>query len=306
MTLIVALANKDYVIQISDRRLTTNGRLMDDESNKSSVIFSTNARLACGFTGLAKAGRFDTQKWLLSALHASAPPDFTIGESLNRFTAAATQKFKNDPDLRNVPKAHKRLAFMFSGFVNYDGNFRPGCAIVSNFFNFEENTAEDIARDEFTARYQTARPEVELPTLVQRVGNWHGMRSDDESVLREMLSRGLPASAVVGKAVEIVREIAGRAASQGLIGKQLTAVVVPKSLDRPIESGYYSDKVRPETFMPSHVYLLPDQHLVVDAISIRPVEADTLPLSVPKVRRKMPCPCGSGKKYKHCHGRLAK
>ncbi len=24
-----------------------------------------------------------------------------------------------------------------------------------------------------------------------------------------------------------------------------------------------------------------------------------------KVPRNAPCPCGSGKKYKHCHGRLA-
>jgi preprotein translocase subunit SecA len=28
-------------------------------------------------------------------------------------------------------------------------------------------------------------------------------------------------------------------------------------------------------------------------------------LNVPKVGRNEPCPCGSGKKYKHCHGRLA-
>jgi len=26
---------------------------------------------------------------------------------------------------------------------------------------------------------------------------------------------------------------------------------------------------------------------------------------VPKVGRNEPCPCGSGKKYKNCHGRLA-
>src|SRR5690606_7741851 len=26
--------------------------------------------------------------------------------------------------------------------------------------------------------------------------------------------------------------------------------------------------------------------------------------AVPKVGRNDPCPCGSGKKYKHCHGRL--
>jgi len=25
----------------------------------------------------------------------------------------------------------------------------------------------------------------------------------------------------------------------------------------------------------------------------------------PRVGRNEPCPCGSGKKYKHCHGQLA-
>jgi preprotein translocase subunit SecA len=31
----------------------------------------------------------------------------------------------------------------------------------------------------------------------------------------------------------------------------------------------------------------------------------TFAAAVPKVGRNDPCPCGSGKKYKHCHGRLA-
>ncbi|TMH34591.1 MAG: preprotein translocase subunit SecA [Betaproteobacteria bacterium] len=34
-------------------------------------------------------------------------------------------------------------------------------------------------------------------------------------------------------------------------------------------------------------------------------EADVMVAEVPKVGRNEPCPCGSGKKYKHCHGRLA-
>ena len=33
-------------------------------------------------------------------------------------------------------------------------------------------------------------------------------------------------------------------------------------------------------------------------------DPSTLPHSVPKVGRNDPCPCGSGKKYKLCHGRL--
>ena len=36
-----------------------------------------------------------------------------------------------------------------------------------------------------------------------------------------------------------------------------------------------------------------------------PAATATPQSGVPKVGRNEPCPCGSGKKYKHCHGRLA-
>jgi preprotein translocase subunit SecA len=35
------------------------------------------------------------------------------------------------------------------------------------------------------------------------------------------------------------------------------------------------------------------------------VDEDTVRAVVPRVGRNEPCPCGSGKKYKHCHGKLA-
>jgi preprotein translocase subunit SecA len=34
-------------------------------------------------------------------------------------------------------------------------------------------------------------------------------------------------------------------------------------------------------------------------------DPDTVTAPVPKVGRNDPCPCGSGKKYKNCHGKLA-
>jgi preprotein translocase subunit SecA len=34
------------------------------------------------------------------------------------------------------------------------------------------------------------------------------------------------------------------------------------------------------------------------AVAAAPVRAE------PKVGRNEPCPCGSGKKYKHCHGQI--
>jgi preprotein translocase subunit SecA len=34
------------------------------------------------------------------------------------------------------------------------------------------------------------------------------------------------------------------------------------------------------------------------------VDEETVKGTVPRVGRNEPCPCGSGKKYKHCHGKL--
>jgi preprotein translocase subunit SecA len=36
-----------------------------------------------------------------------------------------------------------------------------------------------------------------------------------------------------------------------------------------------------------------------------PPRPDTFVRELPKVGRNDPCPCGSGKKYKQCHGRLS-
>jgi len=66
MTLIIAAGNPDQFVQVSDRRLTANGVVQDDESNKAIVLNCANARLSIGFTGLAKVGTFNTRDWILS------------------------------------------------------------------------------------------------------------------------------------------------------------------------------------------------------------------------------------------------
>jgi hypothetical protein len=141
MTLILSLCNKEHAVQISDRRLSSNGRLVDDESNKCGVIFCLDARMAFGYTGLAKWKGFITSAWLLKSLHDSATPDFTIGKTLERLKINATEEFKNNPQLKKISPEHKRLAVMFSGFLNLGGETKVGNAILSNYHNFENNTS---------------------------------------------------------------------------------------------------------------------------------------------------------------------
>jgi hypothetical protein len=55
MTLIVALMAPAQAILVSDRRLTKNGQLVDDEKNKATVLVCADGRVAVAFTGLAVA-----------------------------------------------------------------------------------------------------------------------------------------------------------------------------------------------------------------------------------------------------------
>ncbi|HEY6513535.1 MAG TPA: preprotein translocase subunit SecA [Burkholderiaceae bacterium] len=55
----------------------------------------------------------------------------------------------------------------------------------------------------------------------------------------------------------------------------------------------------------SHVSNVTYTHPNEDGSVSEEADRDTQVLAVPKVGRNDPCPCGSGKKYKHCHGRLA-
>ena len=46
-------------------------------------------------------------------------------------------------------------------------------------------------------------------------------------------------------------------------------------------------------------------HPAEDGSVVQDVDPNTVAAAVPKVGRNDPCPCGSGKKYKFCHGKLA-
>jgi hypothetical protein len=126
------------------------------------------------------------------------------------------------------------------------------------------------------------------------------MTDSDEHSLRTMLSDKKPRKAVVNKAVSLVRKMSERANSHEKIGKQINSTCLEKGAEGPI-SEYHTTKLK------NQIYL-------VDMIDLRSATPDILisdlklegsgpPVSIPKVGRNHPCPCGSGIKYKKCHGR---
>jgi hypothetical protein len=307
VTLVLTLGNSDQVIQVSDRRLSWDGKVVEDESSKAGVLTCLNARLAFGFTGLARWTSFRTRDWLLDALRECGPPDYTVGEILLRLKDRASDTFLHHPVLRTLTRKDKRLSIMFSGYLYHHDPPQPGFAIMTNFQNFQTGYDEPEAWDQFTGIETRPLAGVRDPTFIQRVGNWHAMTGDDVAALRELLEGRTPADAIIGKAVKLVRQMADRPAANKAIGKQLSVVCIPRTLENRVQCGYYSNVKSNAYYMPDGVILNPFFSGAFRDVELRKVGGPNpqQPFVVPKVGRNQPCPCASGKKYKHCHGKVA-
>jgi hypothetical protein len=297
--------NRDYAVQISDRRLSSGGSPIDDESNKAAVLTCADARLIVGFTGLAQVGNaFRTKQWLLDALLESAPPEFTALELTGRFVDRASKDFQELPVLRGLPAAQKKLTVMFTGFTAQETGARQVALLVSNFQDFARGRDNPEPGPEFQSTYFSGRLEVEDATWVQRVGMWTEFQDRDVAPLRKLLEDGRPPRAVIDKTIETMRAIADRP-SVTTIGGQLSAILVPADFSVPPSSEYHSAKNVLAVQSPSLVVAtdVENSFAIMDP-EFRAVSPGAPALAVRKVSRNAPCPCRSGRKYKHCHGRF--
>lgn len=306
MTLIIAAGNTEQFIQVSDRRLTSNGKFKEEESNKAIVLTCSNARLSVGYTGLAKAGSFDTRKWLLKTLNECAPPDYTADQIIKRFTEKATKEFSQNPNLKHLPMEHKRLSIMFTGYLYHHDPPLGALAIVSNFQNIDLNETRNKSSDSFNCFFrEERRPNDGKIALFFTIGTLPPVQKQDAQILKELVSNKIPAIGIVNKLVEIIRKLSDHPSAGNTIGKQLNSIIIPSDPIKAVESNYHSETVKMQTYMPDQVMVVSTKlHMNVENIQIEPVDKTTTPpMSGPKLKPKQPCWCGSGKRYKYCHGK---
>jgi hypothetical protein len=303
MTLILGLANQQQVILISDRRLSANGKVVENESNKATTFNLQDARLAVAFTGLARTDTFQTRRWLLEALLESANPDYQMEPTIKRFCNRATQNFA---EIVVPRKSDKRLTVVLAGY--YYNETPPRCYywLISNFEGFDSDRSEPLSEplNEFRIRwYRDSRPSEDPYSLIFTAGVNTPVSQPHAESLRTLLQENKPASALVGKGVEVLQAIAKSPLSKKLVGTQCTSIVLPSSPDASGSLEYHSGTLRTKLFAPSIIEAR-GRHaaFIVDSpeVEIRDSSGRPLVLAVPKVGPNQPCPCGSGKKYKKC------
>jgi hypothetical protein len=308
MTLIVVAGNSANTVMVSDRRLSEAGALVDDESNKAAVLFCADARLAVSFTGLAAdyrargmrgiapPGRLRTEQWLLEALHEAATPDRAIRSIVQSFAHAASERWARIPGRIRVED--RGVAFLFAGYRYGSGGASPYWCLVSNFVDGGRSAKPDFAVDEG----------LDSSAYMFGAGAHRALVKSEMRNLGSLVESRRPANAIVGKAVEIIQQAADSPIASGTVGKQCTSIVVPAQPDAPVEQAYHTAVTTNTIHGVNQVDVREGRGISVMNPSITqdprsPSEPVPPAFAVPKVGRNQPCPCGSGKKYKRCHGR---
>ncbi len=308
MTLILALTNSRQAIQLSDQRLSWEGKVTNNHANKATVLECVNGRFAVGYTGLAYCKSFNMQRWITDSLYSCGPPDFGIYEVTERFSNKLTHDFSVHPDLRNLGLKDKRLTIMFSGYLYRDKKSLIANILITNFQDYLDCVDFPEARPDFWSIYELEIEDSVNATGIQRVGAWASISMNDLENLQEMLAADKSERAIVDKATAVIRRAADnlddKLGAAGPVGKDLMTVVIPSDPNVNVNTMFRPAASADIVVLADYVRVHPQCSLVITDLQLEPfIPEPDQPFIRPKPGRNDPCFCGSRKKYKKCHGK---
>ena len=107
------MGNSRHVVMVGDRRVTVDGKDVFDPRTKLATCTFPTARCLMAFTGLAQAGSFRTDEFVLQALWQEAGPDYSIARALEGVRERLTTRFRT---LGARRPEDKRLSLFFFGY----------------------------------------------------------------------------------------------------------------------------------------------------------------------------------------------
>jgi hypothetical protein len=300
MTLITVAACPDYVVQVSDRRLTLgDGSTYTDEEGKSLYLELPGARFLVGYTGLARIRDQPMSQRLMEIFMEVGPAaEFQPLDIMERTTEALTELFQRGwPRLLHA--RDRRLTVMITGYVERDQG--PHSLVQGLVTNFQDWGAGDsaLASDAFVFTPFSTKPESEWPTLLQRIGQYDAWPLElMETKLRPLLEQRRPPQALRDLILSLLPE---QSAVRPTIGAQANAAILRPG--RQAAWTYHSQTLSWVSYSGDTVIVAPDNTIAMHGLQIEQVGAKGRPMHVPAVARHRPCPCGSGLRYRQCHGK---
>jgi len=314
VTLVLFAANLTYTVIVADGRLVSGSDPFDDGFPKTVVLSCPDARIGVAFSGLANAPGFRMSLWLPDALLELAAVDRDPNRIIEGVRDRLDDAFAGLPS--SVTTDQKRTALLFAGYTyNGAGNARMfHRGLFNHRYSKPGSGAFVVDRDEEKERYNYAAA----------IGAFKLVPEERVKELSKLINAHKPSRAVVDKTVEVVQEVARRKEARGRVGGQCSSLVIPSDRSLGPSAGYHPEELSDRVFLPGSVAV--DEHgrgsavaqaaIVsgeVDSKRVREMQSEGMgkkrrrttrgrPIAFPKVGRNAPCPCGSGQKYKRCHG----
>lgn len=144
MTLLFTALSDEYVVQVSDRRLTRNGNLYDDEANKGIYVGCADATFSIAYTGLGEIGGQRTDEWVVDYLASTNAGNLPFRELFKLFHEEVASRFSRFRRLGDK----RRISFVFAGF----GDRGPFLVLLSNTETFNGPHLKHID-DSFQANF---------------------------------------------------------------------------------------------------------------------------------------------------------
>lgn len=301
MTLLIAAVQKKFALLVADRRLSSAGILVDDKENKSGVLYLDNMAILYGYTGLSKCGSYNARRWFCDMALEAAKTSRRFPEFFDALEDVASASFMGQPDVRRLREADRRLTVAMAGFR---ANGQRCLGFLSNFEKFG-SLPSAVARPRFV--WQLAFDQGygdDSFSAVHLFGAYEAVLLEELGRIGELLQRGAPANSVRDYAVRVVEKAGKRSSARGSIGPYILSSI----LDAPLPEGK-----RPQVRSRFHTIGLGKSIYLADIIAIDSIEGTTVardielrregdPAMIGAVHRNSACPCGSGFKYRHCHG----
>jgi hypothetical protein len=263
-----------------------------------------DGRYAYSFAGLAEVPfyQFSTRHRLAEALCGSgrpaAPGEAPLGVE-SALTRVAEFLSKEMGKLR-VRRVDKRTSVLLTGYrFGNDGVLGAELHLVSNFESLDGSPPTPTARDRFYVSSSPVRG-----AAVAWIGSAEASKPTRSAVLDLMEnSAKVPPSEVVNALVQEIRKAADD--NPANIGRRCSSIVVlpdsvPFMVDYHVEeivSNIHATASVVAVYGDTGAFYTCDQQLSVVKFRGQPVAT-----RVPTVHKRQPCPCGSGRRYKNCHG----
>ena len=294
VTLILTAITPDFAVMVSDRRLSSSGGVVTDDSGKAGVFHANDGTALYAYTGLAQLGAsFRTKQWIQQSLIEAS--DGTLNQTLYGFAEIAQKKFSN------LAYYGQGLTLAVAGFSSVVGQF------IGTVTNLEDVTGSFFPRP--TKEFHTkilispaANPGALSGVMVNGVNQTEYRAELNE--LNALVLEDSPAYAVQQKATHLLRKLADDPRTVKTVGKNLLASTLhrPPPGRLPVPSANYMPFGETDRL---HMLDVVDLRTSGSKLAFRNIEivfSEGQRIG-PKLGRNDRCHCGSGQKFKHCHGR---